>query len=118
MPDLSLDRHVLQEIVTKNVKPRSRRELAEWAQQVHRMSQRRVARLIPIERMTLRYEHHCFDFPVQEESLIDVSGGCRASRTGRNAPINQQCLPGDVRTRIGREEDDRTIKVVWLPWPL
>jgi putative transposase len=40
------------------VKPRARRELAEWAQQVHSMSQRRVAGLIPIERMTLRYEHH------------------------------------------------------------
>ena len=26
--------------------------------QVHRLSQRRVARLLPIERMTLRYEHH------------------------------------------------------------
>jgi putative transposase len=38
--------------------PRARRELAEWAQQVHRLSQRRVARLIPVERMTLRYEHH------------------------------------------------------------
>ena len=32
--------------------------MAEWAQQVHSLSQRRVARLIPIERMTLRYEHH------------------------------------------------------------
>jgi putative transposase len=32
--------------------------LAEWAQQAHRLSQRRVSRLIPIERMTLRYEHH------------------------------------------------------------
>ena len=40
------------------MKPRRRRELAEWAQQVHRLSQRRVARLFPIERMTLRYEHH------------------------------------------------------------
>jgi hypothetical protein len=40
------------------VRPRARRELAEWAQQVHRLSQRRVARLIPVERMTLRYEHH------------------------------------------------------------
>jgi len=40
------------------VRPRARRELAEWAQQVHQMSQRRVAQLIPIERMTLRYEHH------------------------------------------------------------
>jgi hypothetical protein len=27
-------------------------------QQVHQLSQRRVARLIPIERMTLRYLHH------------------------------------------------------------
>jgi putative transposase len=32
--------------------------LAEWVQQVHQLSQRRVARLIPIERMTLRYLHH------------------------------------------------------------
>ena len=40
------------------MKPRRRRELAEWAQQVHRLSQRRVARLFPIERMTLRYKHH------------------------------------------------------------
>jgi putative transposase len=32
--------------------------LAEWAQAVHALSQRRVARLIPIERMTLRYLHH------------------------------------------------------------
>ena len=42
----------------KTVRPRARRELAEWAQQVHQLSQRRVARLIPIERMTLRYLHH------------------------------------------------------------
>jgi hypothetical protein len=27
-------------------------------QQVHRLSQRRVARLIPVDRMTLRYLHH------------------------------------------------------------
>ena len=40
------------------MKPRRRRELAEWAQQAHSMSQRRVAGLIPIDRMTLRYEHH------------------------------------------------------------
>jgi len=35
-----------------------RRELAEWAQQVHDLSQRRVARLIPIDRATIRYEPH------------------------------------------------------------
>ena len=58
--DLSLDRHVLQEIVAKEliVKPRLRSELAEWAQQAHRMSQRRAAGLIPVERGTLRCEHH------------------------------------------------------------
>ena len=42
----------------KVVRPRGRRELAEWAQQAHRLSQRRAARLIPVDRMTLRYEHH------------------------------------------------------------
>jgi hypothetical protein len=35
-----------------------RRELAEWAQQAHQLSQRRAARLIPVDRMTMRYEHH------------------------------------------------------------
>jgi putative transposase len=35
-----------------------RRELAEWAQQAHGVSQRRAAGLIPIDRATLRYEHH------------------------------------------------------------
>src|ERR1700724_2386736 len=42
----------------KVVKPRLRRELAEWAQVAHQMSQRRVAGLIPVERGTLRYQHH------------------------------------------------------------
>ena len=40
------------------MKPRLRRELAEWAQVAHQLSQRRVAGLIPVERGTLRYEHH------------------------------------------------------------
>jgi putative transposase len=40
------------------VKPRLRRELAEWAQLAHQLSQRRVAGLIPVERGTLRYQHH------------------------------------------------------------
>ena len=35
-----------------------RRELAEWAQEAHDLSQRRAAGLISIDRMTLRYEHH------------------------------------------------------------
>jgi hypothetical protein len=57
--DLSLDRHVLQEIIAKKtVKPRARRELAEWVQSVHALSQRRVGRLIPVQRATLRYTHH------------------------------------------------------------
>lgn len=35
-----------------------RRELAEWAQHAHDLSQRRAAGLIPVDRATLRYEHH------------------------------------------------------------
>ena len=37
----------------KVVKPCLRRELAEWTQVAHQMSQRRVAGLIPVERGTL-----------------------------------------------------------------
>jgi putative transposase len=40
------------------VRPRARRELAEWAQQVHQFSERRAAGLIPVNRATLRYQHH------------------------------------------------------------
>jgi putative transposase len=39
------------------VRPRARRELAEWAGQAHQISQRRAAGLIPVNRATLRYEH-------------------------------------------------------------
>src|SRR5215472_19025053 len=42
----------------KALKPGLRRELAEWAQQAHQVSQRRAARLIPVDRATLRYQHH------------------------------------------------------------
>jgi transposase-like protein/HPt (histidine-containing phosphotransfer) domain-containing protein len=56
--DLSLDRHILQEIGARPLRPRARRELAEWVQQVHRLSQRRVAGLIPVDPMALRYLHH------------------------------------------------------------
>src|SRR6204780_1124339 len=35
-----------------------RRELAEWAQEAHQLSERRAAGLIPVNRATLRYEHH------------------------------------------------------------
>lgn len=40
------------------MKPRLRRELAEWVQQAHDLSQRRTAGLIPVNRATLRYEHN------------------------------------------------------------
>ena len=35
-----------------------RRELAEWAQQAHDLSRRHAVGLIPVNRATLRYEHH------------------------------------------------------------
>jgi putative transposase len=35
-----------------------RRELKEWAEEAHQLRQRRAARLISVDRMTLRYEHH------------------------------------------------------------
>ena len=41
--NLSLNRHVLLKSLQKPVRPRVRRELAEWTQQVYRLSQRGVA---------------------------------------------------------------------------
>ncbi|MGD1029180.1 IS3 family transposase [Candidatus Binatus soli] len=54
--DLSLDRHMLQEIVRKKpVRPRHRRELGRWTQAAFVVSERRVSRLLPIQLATLRY---------------------------------------------------------------
>jgi putative transposase len=50
--DLTLDRHILQEVVRKKaLKPRARCTLAEWAQTAYRLSQRRAARLIPVHKV-------------------------------------------------------------------
>jgi len=43
-------------------------------QQVHRLSQRRVAGLIPVERMTLRYLHHRDPQEVLRVRLREVAG--------------------------------------------
>ncbi|UVT19680.1 MAG: IS3 family transposase [Nitrospira sp.] len=54
--DLSLDRHMLQEIVRKKpLRPRDRRALARWAQVTYQVSERRVSRLLPIARASLQY---------------------------------------------------------------
>jgi hypothetical protein len=46
--DLTLDRHILQEIVRKSSEASRTLPLAEWAQTTYRLSQRRAARLIPV----------------------------------------------------------------------
>jgi hypothetical protein len=53
--DLTLDRHILQEMSEKDLGPRAQCRLAEWAQTAYRLSQRRAARLIPVHNGTLRY---------------------------------------------------------------
>jgi putative transposase len=54
--DLTLDRHILQEIVRKKSEAsRTLCTLAEWAQTTYRLSQRRAARLIPV-RLVIRCE--------------------------------------------------------------
>jgi putative transposase len=51
--DFSLDRYILQTIVAKAVRTRQRRASAKWAQQVHGLSERYAARLMPTSRMSL-----------------------------------------------------------------
>ena len=54
--DLSLDRQIRQEIVSKKaVKPRVRRKLAEWAKDAYRISERRATRLVRLDRSSHRY---------------------------------------------------------------
>jgi putative transposase len=48
--DLSLDRHILQEIVQKALKPRQRRELGHWTQTVFALSSR-AAGLMVLDRV-------------------------------------------------------------------
>jgi len=54
--DLSLDRHLVHEIVPKKaLSPRDRRALARWAQVTYQVSERGVSRLVPIARASLQY---------------------------------------------------------------
>ena len=53
--DLSLDRHILQEIVQKALRPRHRRELGRWTQTVFALSTRRVSGLMMINCSTMNY---------------------------------------------------------------
>jgi putative transposase len=54
--DLSLDRHMLQEIVRKKtVRPRQRRELGQWLKTVFTASSRRVSGLMTINRATTNH---------------------------------------------------------------
>jgi putative transposase len=55
--DLSLDRpaHAAGDRAKKAVKPRHRRELGRWTQAAFGVTERRVARLLPIQLATLRY---------------------------------------------------------------
>ena len=64
------------------LRPRARRELAEWAQQVHQISERRAAGLIPVNRATLRYGHHRDPQEALRVRLRELAGsrvryGCR-----------------------------------------
>jgi putative transposase len=51
-----------------------RRELAEWVQQAHDLSQRRAAGLIPVDRATPRYEHHRDPQDVLRVRLGELAG--------------------------------------------
>jgi len=52
-----------------------RRELAEWAQQAHDLSQRHAAGLIPVDRATLRYEHRRDPQDALRVRLRELAGG-------------------------------------------
>jgi putative transposase len=56
------------------VKPRARPELAEWTKQVYELSQRHAARLIPVPRMTLRYQHHLERHEALRVRLRELAG--------------------------------------------
>ena len=55
--DLSLDRQILHEIVSKKaIKPRQRCRLARWTQEAYRIGARRSARLLQVPWATLLYK--------------------------------------------------------------
>ncbi|AXC12711.1 Mobile element protein [Acidisarcina polymorpha] len=80
-----------------------RRELAEWAEEAHQLSQRRAAGLIPVNRATLRYEHHrdpqdaprvrLRDSPAAEEGLIVRTQKRKERAQRQRLPIGQAARP-------------------------
>jgi len=45
-------------MVRKALRPQDRRALARWAQVTYQVSERRVSRLLPMARASLRYQGH------------------------------------------------------------
>ncbi|MBL7714069.1 MAG: IS3 family transposase [Bdellovibrionales bacterium] len=57
--DLSLDKHMLQEVLSKkNLKPARKRELVRYLKEKFQLSERRSCRLVQLWRSTARYVHH------------------------------------------------------------
>ena len=54
--DLSLDKHMLQEVLKKAIRPARRRELAWWLIEQYQISEHRVARVTMLVRSTFRYQ--------------------------------------------------------------
>lgn len=110
--DLTLDRQILQEIVSKKaVKPSQKRRLARWAQEAYRISMRRAARVVG-----LFVEH-----PAVHQSKAAAGSASRASaRAGGNACALWLSAPGGTaapggldgeRHRIYRLYDQENLKV-------
>ena len=59
--DLSLDKHILQEVLSKSLKPARLRELARWLMTVFQVSQRRACRLVGLGRSTFWYRSQAQD---------------------------------------------------------
>jgi len=80
--DLTLDKHILQEVLKKGLRPEARRQLVSEMRQRHELSEKRACGLIGITRWTNRYQSRRDPQSELRMSLRDLAGsrvryGCR-----------------------------------------
>src|ERR1017187_5766541 len=72
--DLTLDKRILKEVVSKSLKPARRREIAQWICATFAVTKLRSCRLILLQRSVFYHNGHPRDYTLLRRRLRDLAG--------------------------------------------
>jgi hypothetical protein len=94
--DLTLDKHILQEVLSKKgLKPAARRQFVSEIRQGHKLSEKRACGLIGITRWINRYQSRRDPQSELRMRLRDLAGSCGYIESF-NGRLRDECLNGEI----------------------